>query len=479
MAFTSFNFLLFFPVTVVLYFISPQKYRMPFLLLASYFFYLNTKPVYAVLLAGVTVTTYSLAILIDTAKPEKLKKRLLLAGIIIILLPLFCFKYFNFVNNGIFTLLDHMHLRWPLPDISLLLPVGISFYTFMALGYLIDVYNEDIRAEKNIGVVALFLSFFPVVLSGPIERATNMFHQFKDKLLFNYSMAVSGLQFMLWGYFMKLVIADRAAIYIDAVFSNVYRQTGSSLLLASLLQPIRIYGDLGGYSLIAIGCAKIMGINIIPNFKRPFFAPTMSEFWRRWHISLIKWLTDYIYTPLSFSFRRFGIKGIVLALMFTFIISGVWHGAAVCFIVWGFIQGVILSIETLTRKKRDQFEKKYNLTAKGWYIFLSCVFTYCLMAFSLIFGAAHISLAKVFYILKKIFTNLFQLPYIDGSTLLYTFLGFGILFVKEFMEEYYPGRILLFGNSSKVIRWSAYYFILLFIIFLGVFGSDKFVYFQF
>ena len=478
MVFTSFNFLIFFPVVIIIYFLLPQKFRLFFLLAASYYFYLNTKPVYSLLLISVTVTTYVFAILIDKAKSEKKKKQLLIIDTILTLLPLGFFKYFNFVNDGIFTLLEYGGLRWTLPNISLLLPTGISFYTFMALGYAVDVYNEKIKAEKNFGIVALFLSFFPVVLSGPIERATNMFDQFKSKLEFNYSMAVKGLQLMIWGYFMKLVVADRVGIYIDTIFNNAENHLGSSLLLASLLQPIRVYGDLGGYSLLAIGCANVLGINIIANFNRPFFASSMSEFWRRWHISLIKWLTDYVYTPLSFSTRKFGIWGIVIALMLTFIISGIWHGAAVCFIIWGAIQGIILSIETLTKKRKDTLEKKYRLNSKWWYIFSGCLITYLLFAFSLIFGATGISVNKALGIIKKIFTNSFHLPYIIGNTMLYSFIGVSILLIKEFSEEYYPGKIILFGNCNRIIRWISYYLVLL-IIFILAGEKQQFIYFQF
>lgn len=478
MVFTSLNFFIFFPAVIIIYFLLPQKFRWIFLLIASYYFYINIKPVYALLLAGVTLTTWFFTILIEKAKSEKRKRLLLIADIVITLLPLFFFKYFNFVNEGIFTLLDFAGLRWPLPNISLLLPVGISFYTFMALGYAIDVYNDDIKAEKNFGIVALFLSFFPVVMSGPIERATNMFHQFSGKLKFNADMFVKGSQLILWGYFMKLVVADRLGIYIDAVFNNAEQHVGSSLLLAIFMQPIRVYGDLGGYSLIAIGCAKVMGINVIPNFNRPFFATTMSEFWRRWHMSFIKWLTDYIYTPLSFSFRKYRIWGIVTALMLTFIISGIWHGAALGFIIWGAMQGMILSIETLTKKRKDFFEKKYLLNSKWWYIMWGCMLTYSLYAFSLIFGTAD-SVAGSLSIIKKIFTDSFQFPYKDGDTMLYGFIGFSILFIKDFMDEYYPGRILLFDNKHTMVRWFSYYFLIFIIFYFGVFSGEQFVYFQF
>jgi D-alanyl-lipoteichoic acid acyltransferase DltB (MBOAT superfamily) len=479
MVFTSFNFLVFFPAVLVIYFLLPQKFRWVFLLIASYYFYINIKPVYALLLAGVTLTTYIFTNLIDKTKSEKRKRQLLIADIIITLIPLFFFKYFNFVNEGIFTLLNYTGLHLALPHISLLLPVGISFYTFMALGYVIDVYNEEVEAEKNFGIVALFLSFFPVVLSGPIERATNMLHQFKAKLEFNSAMVVGGLQLMLWGYFMKLALADRISIYIDAVFQNADQHVGSSLLLATLMQPIRVYADLGGYSLIAIGCAKVMGINVIPNFNRPFFATSMSEFWRRWHISLIKWLTDYVYTPISFGFRKYGVWGIVIALNLTFIISGAWHGAALIFLVWGALQGAILSVEMLTRKKKDAFEEKFNLKTRWWYILLGCVFTYLLFAFSLSFGGAAATVPKVLHIIGRIFTDSLQIPYKDGDTMLYSFMAFSILFIKDFMEEYYPGRVLLFGNKNIMVRWLSYYFVIFIIFYFGVFSGEQFVYFQF
>lgn len=447
--------------------------------MASCYFYINIKPIYAILLAGVILITYYGAILISKTKSEKKKSRLLIAYIVIILLPLFFFKYFNFVNEGVFTLLDYAGLRWPLPNISLLLPVGISFYTFMALGYVIDVYNEDVEVEKNFGIVALFLSFFPIVMSGPIERASNMFHQFKGKLQFNYSMMVSGLQLMLWGYFMKLALADRISIYINAVFNNADQHVGSSLLLATLMHPIMVYGDLGGYSLIAIGCAKVMGINIIPNFNRPLFARTISELWRRWHMSLIQWLTDYIYTPLSFAFRKYGPWGIVIALNLTFIISGIWHGAALNFIIWGAIHGIALSVEMLTRKRKDAFENRFKLSNKWWYIMLCCGLTYLIFAFSLSFGGDAASVPGVLKILGRIFTDSFHLPYKDGDTMLYSFIAFAILFIKDFMEEFYPGRILLFGNKNSTVRWLSYYAVIFLIFYLGVFSGEQFVYFQF
>jgi len=478
MVFTSFNFLIFFPAVIVIYYILPKNFRWVFLLVASYFFYINISPVYTLLLAGVTTVTYLFTRWIEKTETEKKKKLIFLLGIILTLFPLFFFKYFDFLNQSIFALLSVFGLRWPLPKLGLLLPVGISFYTFMALGYLIDVYNENIEAEKNPGIVALFLSFFPIVLSGPIERAGNMFSQFKAKTIFNYKKAVKGLQLILWGYFMKLVIADRLAIYLSAIFSNSEHHSGTSLLFATLLYPIQVYGDLGGYSLIAIGCANVMGIDIIPNFKRPFFSTSMSEFWRRWHLSLITWLIDYVYTPISFSLRKFKVWGIVIALMLTFFISGVWHGAALTFIIWGLIQGAVLSIDALLRGKRVNIENRYALKNKWWYTLFCCMITYVIFAFSLIFGGAVDSVSKTLEIIGKIFTDS-QSLFIDDSTLVYSFTGIILLFLSDFRDEFFPDKFKLFENENILIRWGAYLSISILIILIGVFNGGQFIYFQF
>ena len=303
----------------------------------------------------------------------------------LILLPLFFYKYFIPINNGIFDMLEAYDMRWGLPQISYFLPVGISYYTFMAIGYTVDVYNEELEAEKNIGIVALFIAFFPLVLSGPIERATNMIPQFKSHLKLDAANFAPGLKMMLWGYFMKLVVADRVALYVNVVYNNLINHSGDTLLLASTLYPIQVYADLGGYSLIAIGVSRVMGIEVMHNFNRPFFATSMAVFWRRWHISLIKWLTDYIYTPLAFSFRKYGIWGIVIALMVTFILSGIWHGATWGFLVWGILQGIFLCVEALSNKRRAKFVNRYNLKDNRLYVVFSILFTFVLFAVSEVF----------------------------------------------------------------------------------------------
>lgn len=479
MAFTSLNFLLFFPLLAILYFVTPVKYRLFTLLAGNYFFYMNVKPVYALLLAVITVCTFVFTNLIAESKSESTKKFYAVTNIVLILLPLFFFKYFGAVNEFLSHFLKSVHISWPFPEISLLLPIGISFYTFMSIGYVVDVYNEEVEAEKNIGVLAVFISFFPLLLSGPIERAKNMLPQFRQPKQPDYNMVTAGLKLALWGYFMKLVVADRIGIYVDVVFRNSSHHNGNTLLLASVLYPFQVYADLGGYSLIAIGTASILGYEVMHNFNRPFFATSMADLWRRWHISLITWLTDYIYTPLTFTFRKYKMGGIVLALMITFIISGIWHGAALTFIVWGLLQGIYLSVEALTSKKRILVEKKYNLSKKGWYIFLQILLIFILFTASQIIGRAK-DLTTAFDIYHRIFSTTGPLFIGDAaSILIFSILGLAMLLVKDFTDEFTPSRFLLFENNKKYIRIMAYASIAILILLIGVFDGGQFIYFKF
>lgn len=477
MTFTSFGFLLFFPAVVLFYNLCPKKFRLWFLLAVSCAFYAFMQPIYLVLLAAVTGVTYGFTRWMGNVEDDDKKKRLMVWGIILVLLPLFFFKYYNFVNESVLSLFRWIGITFTIPSVKWMLPVGISFYTFMTIGYIVDVNNEEVEVEENIGSVALFLSFFPYILSGPIERAGNMFPQMKQLPTSKPVDLTSGAKLMLWGYFMKLCVADRLGIYVDAVFNNIAHHNGTTLAFASLLYPFQVYADLGGYSLIAMGTARCMGLKIIPNFNRPFFATSMSELWHRWHMSLITWLTDYIYTPLSFALRRWKTWGIVCALMFTFLISGIWHGAALTFIVWGLVQGVYLSIEALLQKKRSQFETTHNLTKKWWYTLICCVVVFLLFAFSQIFGKC-VSLGEANVVIAKIFTNHGNL-YLDKTTLSHALIMLAILFFKDFRDEFCKGKLLLFESKYVVVRFVSYIVVILLVVLLGVLNAGQFIYFQF
>lgn len=476
MIFTSLNFFIFFPAVCLLFCLTPKSVRWLLLLVASYFYYLNLKPVFALIMGSITISTYIFTRLIDRSSADEKKKFYMRLNIVLILLPLLFFKYFIAINNMAFQWMDQLGVRYPFPEIPFLLPIGISFYTFMAIGYTVDVYNEELAAEKNIGIVALFISFFPLVLSGPIERAGNMLPQLRNIPNINPGNITKGLKWMLWGYFMKLVVADRLGIYIDTVYAHPQQYNGTTFVLTTILYPFQVYGDLGGYSLIAIGAAKVMGFNVIQNFRRPFFSVSMSEFWRRWHISLITWITDYIYTPLAFHFRKHGRRGIVLALMFAFLISGIWHGAALTFVAWGIMQGTFLSIEAVTARRRMNFRTQNQLSHKWWFIALCCLLTFVLFASSQVFARSR-SIGEAMSIFAKMVSDI-GLPYLDLNTLAVGVAMLGILLLSDFRDEFFPGRFKVFNNRYIVVRFGSYLAIFLLIILFGV-VSGQFIYFKF
>ncbi len=481
MIFTSFNFLIIFPLAALLYWLTPARYRWLTLLLESYFFYININPIYAVLLAGITTTTYITTRLIAYVKNEKRKKMLMITNIIMVLLPLLFFKYFTQINNTLILLMQDHNLNWPLPSIQLFLPIGISFYTFMAIGYTVDVYNEEIEVEKNPGMVALFVSFFPLILSGPIERAKNMIPQFNMPCKLSNEAVIKGLKMMIWGYFMKLVVADRIGFYIDPIFSDIEQHNGITLLLASVLYPIQIYVDLGGYSLIAIGTAKILGLKVMDNFNRTFFATSMSEFWRRWHISLISWLKDYIYTPFSYALRKYKMNGIVIALIITFLISGIWHGAAFTFVIWGLMQGLFLSIEAATRKKRTDYINRFNIVGKPLYKITFFMFTFILFTLSMVFVRAD-NTKQAIDIFRTILYEFdgFHLSHHASTTFfLITFFMIMVVLISDALHEF---RIQeRFFGEFNVLKMDLiiYSLTIISILLFGVFGSGSFIYFQF
>ena len=478
MAFTTINFFIFLIVLLVAYYLTPVRLRWLTLLVAGYFFYINTKPVFALLLAGVTASTYLFTNLMSKTTSEKRRNRYKVSNIILILLPLFFFKYFGAINDGIISIAAQWNLRWLLPVMKLMMPVGISFYTFMAIGYTIDVFNEEVEVEKNPGLVALFISFFPLILSGPIERAKNMLPQFHELKNPDYAKVTYGLRLMLWGFFLKLVVADRLGIYVDAVYHNVQLHNGTTLLYTAVLYPFQVYADLGGYSLIAIGVAALLGINVMQNFNRPFFATSMAEFWRRWHMSLITWLTDYVYTPLSFAFRKLKVKGIVLSLMITFLISGIWHGASLTYLAWGILQGIYLSVEAISTKQKANMERKFRLAGKGWYLFLSCVFTFILFAISQVFARAT-DFSDAMMVFSKIVSSGGSLFIGVPSIFIFGLLGIAIMMLSDFRDEFMPGRFLLFENKYKPVRILAYSITIILILMIGVFDGGEFIYFQF
>lgn len=330
MLFNSIDFILFFVAVVVLYYAMPtNKTRKLILLLASYYFYANWNVAFLFILLYVTALSY----LLGKRLEKKGNRGLLSGGIIALLLPLLGFKYLNFLFSSINDMIHLCGGAFEIPAVKWLLPVGISFYTFIAVGYVVDVYKKKVNVENNLLDFSLFVGFFPQIASGPIARADGLLPQFKEKRLFSYDNFAIGARMMLWGFFMKLVVGDRAGIYVDTVFGNYAAHSGISLWIATFMYSIQIYCDFAGYSLIAIGCARVMGYQLMTNFARPYFAISVGDFWRRWHISLSTWFRDYVYIPLGGN--RKGELRRYLNLCITFLVSGLWHGVAYNFITWG------------------------------------------------------------------------------------------------------------------------------------------------
>ena len=474
MIFNSIAFLLFFPVVCIVYFALPTiRLRNLFLLAASYYFYMNWEPVYALLLLASTGITYFAAQ--GVAKYENHKKLLLTIGIVLNLLILFFFKYFNFAADNVTALMEFFGVKISIPEFKVLLPVGISFYIFQAMGYMIDVYRKDIKPEKNFFTYALFVSFFPQLVAGPIERSNNLLPQFKQKHSFDYDNVMKGVNVMVWGYFMKLVLADRCGLYVDAIYNNVSHHNGGSYLVASLIFPFQLYGDFAGYSFIAIGCARVLGFKLMENFRRPyFFSTSIQEYWKRNHISLTSWFMDYIYYPMIG--RSTKLWWWCCAIFITFFISGFWHGAAWTYVVCFSIHGIYLVTCILKEKRQRKFEKKHGLKKKEWWLWINRIVTFLLVVITLVFFRAN-TLQDAIAVFIGIFANP-GVPYEDYANFIAIGLALIILMIKEFSEEY-KWRTNIFESSSWLVRHVYIIAMIAYIILFGVLNGDQFIYFQF
>ncbi len=467
MLFNTLSFLLFFPVVCIISFLLRKvAYRNLFLLLASYYFYMNWKPIYALLLLASTVVTYGCGLLLERYSDNNGRKKLFLVLTLLFNFGiLFIYKYYNFINGSIHDLMYSLGIGWPVPNLNVLLPVGISFYTFMAVGYTIDVYRGQ-KAERNFITYALFVSFFPQVAAGPIGRSYSLLPQFKAPTIFNYDRFMAGVKMMLWGYFLKLCLADRCGIYVDAIFNNVAHHNGGSYLISSLLFTFQIYGDFAGYSLIAIGAAKVMGFQLMENFHMPYFSTSVGEFWHRWHISLSTWFRDYLYIPLGGN--RVSKARNYFNLFVTFMVSGIWHGANWTFFCWGSLHGILLCIE----KALKIGKKKYT----GVSHFLHWLITFILVTICWTIFRAN-NLSDAIQVVTGIFTSP-GIPKMEPAHWFAIAIAMAILATKEFSDEF--GLKLRIIHPKTWVGQHLYIALMIaYIILFGVLGSDQFIYFQF
>ena len=471
MLFNSLSFLLFFPVVCAVWFCIPTAWtraRNLWLLLASYYFYMNWEPAYALLLLSSTIITYAASLGIAGSQRTGIRKAWLTGSLVLNLGILFLFKYYNFLVANVASVLSASGLAMELPAFSLLLPVGISFYTFQALGYSIDVYRGTTPVERDFATYALFVSFFPQLVAGPIERSTHLLPQFRQRHPLRPLHLWRGLQLMVWGYFLKLVVADRCGIYVDAVWNNLDEHNGGSYLLAAMLFPWQIYGDFAGYSLIAIGAARMMGFRLCTNFRRPYFSCSIGEFWHRWHISLSTWFKDYLYIPLGGN-RVSRVRN-YFNLLITFTVSGIWHGANWTFCLWGVWHGLLLCLEKCCAAIRLPF------SASRTYSLLRWALTYVAVCMGWVLFRAP-SLREAVRFMSEMVAR-WATPLFSRVEVGLCLLAVAMVVALELILEYSSRRRLLRLSNSSLMSL-ALALVIAFITLFGIMDSSQFLYFQF
>lgn len=486
MLFNSFAFLLFFPAVTLLYFLLPFRIRWALLLGASCLFYMFFKPEYILILFATIFIDYFAGIGIERTRHKKNKLYLLIISLIANIGVLAVFKYYNFLNDNVTGLLSWFGASNPIPYLDILLPIGLSFHTFQAMSYTIEVYRGNQQAEKHFGIYALYVMFYPQLVAGPIERPQNILHQFRIKHPFTYNDATEGLKLMAWGFFKKLVIADRLALMVNPVYEHPHDYKGLSLILASFFFSIQIYCDFSGYSDIALGTARFMGFRLMENFNLPYYSQSISEFWKRWHVSLSTWFKDYLYIPLGGN--RKGMRRTMLNLMVVFMVSGIWHGANWTFIFWGALHGFFL-IGGMAMAGVSKAFTSFGARAIKWLVVM------CLVTVAWVFFRAP-DFATAHYIISNYFTGLpEQVSELlardaDFNSILYMHQGQDIFIVAVaailFMEfvQYFKFKKAdnqyFFQDKPLPVRWAFYCILLLFTISFGLFHSNaEFIYFQF
>ena len=480
MLFNSIQFIIFFPIVILFYFSLPHRFRNFMLVIASYYFYMCWKAEYLILILISTTIDYYCGINMEKIPVKSKRKKYLLFSLIANLGLLFSFKYFNFFNDSVRSVFDHFNIFYGIPEFKVLLPVGISFYTFQTLSYTIDVYRGKTKAEHNLIRFALYVAFFPQLVAGPIERSTRLLPQFYKKFNFDYKRVSNGLKLMLWGFFKKVVIADTLAWVVNQVYNNPNEFSSGFLLLATYFFAFQIFCDFSGYSDIAIGTAQVMGFDLMLNFNRPYHSRSISEFWKRWHISLSSWFKDYLY--ISLGGNRVVKWRWYSNLMIVFLLSGLWHGANWTFVCWGALHGIylILSIWTVDIRKHIVEFFRLNKFPKIHSI-IQVFITFHLVLISWIFFRAN-SLSDAFLIIRKIFSfdftklqTIIPLTASQAVTIMFFILVMEIVHlfqIRGSIRDY-------ISEKPVIIRWFVYYAVLIVIFVFGQFTSQEFIYFQF
>jgi len=495
MFFNSLHYALFLPLVVGLYFLIPARRRWMFLLAASYYFYMCWKMEYIVLIVISTLVDYYAGLAMGRTEEKAKRKKFLVLSLISNLGILFAFKYFNFFNESARATFAYFDLTYNIPYFDVLLPVGISFYTFQTLSYTIEVYRGKQKPETHLGIFALYVSFFPQLVAGPIERSTNLLPQFYKETSFTYRNTADGLKLIVWGLFKKVVIADRIGVMVATIFNNPHQYSGVEYILGASLFAYQVYCDFSGYSDIAIGTAQIFGIKLMTNFRRPFHAISLAELWQRWHISLSTWFRDYLYIPLGGS--RKGVVRTYFNVFMIFFVSGLWHGAAWTYVLWGSVHGVFMALELMTAKSRQRFFGGLRMGPDNIvYRALGLFYTMTIFNFALLIFRA-LTVQDAFYMVRHLFDGVgtFLGSVLTGDMLVVRGLlrGLGLsqkeLTIAILAILVLEGAQLLqrrgslraqLGTKPVFMRWAVYYSLVAAIVFFGAFNmSQQFIYFQF
>ena len=479
MLFNSFQFLVFFPAVTLLYFLLPHKFRWMLLLLASCIFYMAFIPEYILILFFTIIVDYFAGIFIENRQGTS-RKRFLTLSIIANIGVLAFFKYYNFFTDNVNMLFEAFGIqREPLPYLDIILPIGLSFHTFQAMSYTIEVYRGNQKAERHFGIYSLYVMFYPQLVAGPIERPQNLLHQFREPHAFNWQNLLDGLRLMAWGLFKKAVIADRAAIYVNAVYANPEDYHYGNLILAAFFFSIQIYCDFSGYSDMAIGAARTMGYHLMTNFNRPYFATNIQEFWKKWHISLSTWFKDYLY--ISLGGNRKGTQRMYLNRAIVVLVSGLWHGANWTFVVWGALHAVfVVGYIMITKHAGIRLPSSFPLSIA------STLFTFALVSLAWVFFRAE-NVSQAMLILNGILNGETPNSFMTVISNPDAGLEFGpasmviaissILFML-WIEYKTPSNLFKFNNIPLADSLFMALLITL-IITLGVFYDNSFIYFQF
>jgi alginate O-acetyltransferase complex protein AlgI len=490
MLFNSIEFGIFSLIVFLLYwFIINRNLRLQnvLLLIASYFFYGWWNWRFLFLLLSISLFNYFIGIRVDKDIPERRRKTWMIIGLIVNIGTLCVFKYYNFFVDSFIDLISLIGYNLPKSSVRIILPLGISFYLFLSISYIIDIYKKNLSADKNIIEVLLTLGFFPIILAGPIQRPSSLLPQISAKRVFSYDQAVDGLRQILWGLFVKIAIADNLAPEVDKIFLNFSDYYGSTLFFGAVFYTLQIYADFSGYSNIAIGVAKLFGFSLMRNFAYPYFSRDLTEFWKKWHISLTTWFRDYLFLPVSFAVswrikneRVLLIKTdhfiFIVAAVMTWFLTGLWHGANYTFIVWGMINGFVLIVYHLQRKPRKALFKKLGFNNDHPAILIpETLITLLIIIMAWIFFRSDSIHNAFLFIDKMLSISLFSVPQVLPKKILIL----GILFVvAEWYQRKKEHALQIDNIRIRFVRWTLYLGVVYLILFLGG-GDQKFIYFQF